>query len=107
MAPVKGVNFWRLALVLFPPPLCKVPCWTVQNRPMEHDHLATEHLGSDLGGRSVRGGIAILAVQTAQFALNLGSTAILARLLTPGDFGLVAMAAAVGSFFMLFLDMGL
>src|SRR5262249_53562181 len=74
---------------------------------MDQDHLATEHLGSDLGGRSVRGGVAILAVQTAQFALNLASTAILARLLTPGDFGLVAMSAAVGSFAMLFLDMGL
>jgi len=40
----------------------------------------------------VRGAFSILVFQTIQFALGLVSTAILARLLAPGDFGLVAMA---------------
>jgi PST family polysaccharide transporter len=48
-----------------------------------------------------------MSVQAVQFGLNLTSTAILARLLTPGDFGLVAMSAAIGNFPSLFLDLGL
>src|ERR1700704_5106317 len=69
--------------------------------------LGTEHLAGDLRNRSVRGGAAIMGVQAAQFGLNLTSTAVLARLLTPGDFGLVAMSAAIGNLPLLFLDLGL
>lgn len=69
--------------------------------------LGTEHLAGDLRGRSVRGGVVIMGVQAAQFVLSLASTAILARLLAPGDFGLVAMSAAVGNFPAVFLDLGL
>jgi PST family polysaccharide transporter len=71
------------------------------------EHLRTEHLAGKLRDLSVRGGLSIMGVQAAQFALGLVSTAILARILTPGDFGLVSMAAAVAAFLMLFLDMGL
>jgi O-antigen/teichoic acid export membrane protein len=69
--------------------------------------LRTEHLSGTLRGRSVRGGLAVLGVQSTQFALNLASTAILARLLAPEDFGLIAMASAVSNFLVLFLDLGL
>jgi len=69
--------------------------------------FGTVHLTSDLRRRSVRGGAVIVGAQAAQFALNLASTAVLARLLLPGDFGLVAMSAAVGNFPALFLDLGL
>jgi len=69
--------------------------------------LRTQHLSGTLRGRSVRGGLAVLGVQSTQFALNLASTAILARLLAPGDFGLIAMAAAISNFLGLFLDLGL
>jgi len=55
----------------------------------------------------VRGGLTVAAVQAAQFILTLGSTAVLARLLAPSDFGLIAMAAAVGQFLLLFRDLGL
>jgi O-antigen/teichoic acid export membrane protein len=75
--------------------------------PQPDEHFRTEHLAGKLRDLSVRGGLSIMSVQSAQFALNLASTAILARILTPGDFGLVSMAAAVASFLMLFLDMGL
>src|SRR5213593_1888530 len=70
-------------------------------------YLRTEHLAGALRGHSVRGGLLVMGVQSAQFALNLASTATLARLLTPGDFGLVAMAATVSNFLALFLDLGL
>jgi len=70
-------------------------------------NLRTEHLGVGLRGRSVRGGLALIGVQSAQFVLNLASTAILARLLAPGDFGLIAMATSVSTLLVLFLDLGL
>jgi len=69
--------------------------------------LETEHLVEDLGGRAMRGGASIVAVQTTQFALSLGATAALARLLAPTDFGLVALGVTVGDFLGLFLDLGL
>jgi O-antigen/teichoic acid export membrane protein len=73
----------------------------------EDAHLRTTHLPEVLRGRSVRGGLAVGGVQSAQFALNLVSTAVLARLLVPGDFGLIAMATSVSSLLALILDLGL
>jgi len=73
----------------------------------EDTHLRTAHLPGVLRGRSVRGGLAVGGVQSAQFALNLASTAILARLLVPGDFGLIAMATSISSLLALVLDLGL
>lgn len=70
-------------------------------------HFRTDHLMADLKGRSVRGGAVTMAAQGAKFVLQLGSTAILARLLTPADFGLVAMVTAVTGFVALFKDAGL
>ena len=69
--------------------------------------LDTNHLVEDLGGRTVRGGLTIVGGQMAQFALGLGATAALARLLTPTDFGLIALGATVGDFLGMFLDLGL
>ncbi len=67
----------------------------------------TEHLKTDLRGRSVRGGAVTIAAQGLRFCLGLGSTVVLARLLTPKDFGLIAMVTAITSFVMLFRDIGL
>lgn len=71
------------------------------------DLFHTDHLHDDLKGRSVRGGAATLAGQAANFVLKLGSTAVLARLLTPADFGLIAMVTAVTGFVEMFKDAGL
>jgi O-antigen/teichoic acid export membrane protein len=73
----------------------------------DHDALRTDDLVRDLRRRSVRGGLAVLVVQATQFALGLIGTAVLARLLKPSDFGLLAMVSAVSSFLALFLDLGL
>ena len=67
----------------------------------------TAHLKTDLKTRSVRGGAATLAGQGALFMLQMGATVVLARLLTPADFGLLAMVTAVTGFLMMFKDMGL
>lgn len=54
----------------------------------------------DLGGRTVKGLLWAYGAYVGGRALVLVSTAILARLLTPADFGLVALALV----FMVFLD---
>jgi O-antigen/teichoic acid export membrane protein len=71
------------------------------------DPLSTEHLHADLKGRSVRGGAWTLISQGAQFVLGSVSTVVLARLLTPADFGIVAMVTAVTSLGQAFADLGL
>lgn len=70
-------------------------------------HFNTEHLAKDLKGRAVRGGAVTFLGQAAKFVLQLGSTMILARILTPEDFGLIAMVAAITGFVVLFKDLGL
>jgi PST family polysaccharide transporter len=69
--------------------------------------LHGDDAGRDLKRATVRGGAATLAGQGARFALKFVSTVVLARLLTPADFGLVAMVTAVTGFIALFKDMGL
>jgi hypothetical protein len=59
------------------------------------DGLSTEHLSADLKGRSIRGGVLTLASQGTQFFTSLAMTVVLAHLLTPVDFGLVAMVTAI------------
>lgn len=70
-------------------------------------YFQTDHLQKDLHARSFRGGAITLTGQGARFALNLVSTAIMARLLRPQDFGLVAMVTSITSFVGLFKDLGL
>lgn len=57
--------------------------------------------------RSVRGGAATLVAQVFRFVLQLGSQIILARLLDPAQFGLIAMAAPVLGFVQTVNDLGL
>lgn len=61
----------------------------------------------DLKRSAVRGGSLVLVAQGVMFLLTLGATMVLARLLTPSDFGLVAMVLAVTSFATQFKDLGL
>jgi PST family polysaccharide transporter len=67
----------------------------------------TDHLVRDLKARSVRGGVAALGAQAGKLLLQLAATVVLARLLTPSDYGLFAMAAVVTGFLKLFHDLGL
>jgi O-antigen/teichoic acid export membrane protein len=71
------------------------------------DALSTTHLNTDLRGRSVRGVSLTLTSQAARFVLQLASTVVLARMLTPADFGLVAMATAITGLASAFQDLGL
>jgi len=67
----------------------------------------TTHLQADLKGHTVRGGVKTFGAQGFNFFLNVSSVAILARLLTPHDFGLVAMVTAVTGLLAMFKDAGL
>jgi O-antigen/teichoic acid export membrane protein len=71
------------------------------------DTLNTEHLHADLKGRSIRGGLVTLTSQGIQFLLQTISTVVLARLLTPADFGTVAMVTAITGLASAFADFGL
>jgi O-antigen/teichoic acid export membrane protein len=69
--------------------------------------FGTEHLQTDLRGRSIRGGILTLTSQGAQFLMQSVATIVLARLLVPADFGLVAMVTAITGLGQSFADLGL
>lgn len=62
---------------------------------------------TSLGSRAARGGAITLAFQAAKVLLMLVSTIVLARLLNPEDFGLVAMVTALIGVAEIFRDFGL
>src|SRR6267143_6536480 len=70
-------------------------------------HLSTDHLLADLKGRTISGAFITMAAQGAQFVLSLASVMVLARLLTPKDFGLFAMVTTVIGYLRVFKDAGL
>jgi O-antigen/teichoic acid export membrane protein len=61
----------------------------------------------DLKQRTIRGGLARLCAQGANFSIRLVSLMVLARLLGPKDYGLVGMATAFTGVLSLFRDFGL
>jgi O-antigen/teichoic acid export membrane protein len=65
------------------------------------------HLTTDLKGRVVRGGVVTISAQAGRFALQTIGMIALARILTPADFGLVAMVTVLTGFVSLFKDAGL
>jgi O-antigen/teichoic acid export membrane protein len=67
----------------------------------------SSHLTHDLARKSVRGGMTTMTAQGIQFVLNLAGTMILARLLTPNDYGLIGMVTVVVNFAAMFKDAGL
>ncbi len=62
---------------------------------------------ASLSGRSARSAVVALSSQGVRLGLTVLGTAILSRLLTPQDFGLVAMVAVVVGFAQVFRDAGL
>jgi PST family polysaccharide transporter len=70
-------------------------------------HFDTDHLLTDLESRTVSGSVITVSSQVIQFVLTLASTMALARLLTPSDFGLVAMVWTIMGFLRIFKDAGL
>lgn len=69
--------------------------------------LDASHLSKNLNRRMAKGGAITIGSQVAKLVLRLASGAILARLLTPADFGVVALVTVVTGFIELFKDAGL
>ena len=61
----------------------------------------------DLKEKTIRGGLARVIAQGANFFLRIGSVMILSRMLNPTDFGLVGMVTAFTGILFLFRDFGL
>ena len=62
---------------------------------------------STLGSRAARGALQTVGAQLIKIVVQVGGVVILARLLTPGDYGLVAMVTAVVGIAEIFRDFGL
>jgi O-antigen/teichoic acid export membrane protein len=76
-------------------------------RVTRYDKLfANGHLG-ELKGTSVRGGAITLIAQLLKFVVQTGSVMVVARLLSPEDFGLQGMVVAMTGVISLFRDAGL
>src|SRR5438270_13509262 len=70
-------------------------------------HFRTDHLKANLCARSARGGAVTLIAQVCKFVLSTLSAIVLARLLTPQDYGLIGMVAIIVGFLGMFQYMGL
>ena len=73
----------------------------------KEEFFNTKHFKKDLKSRSIRGGAVVIAAQAIQFVLRTCSTVVLARLLSPEDYGLFGMTTVVVNFAHLFKDLGL
>ena len=70
-------------------------------------YFETSHLLPDIGGHTVRGGAVTILTHGMKFAVGIVATAILARLLTPQDYGLIGMVAVATNFVSMLKDLGL
>jgi PST family polysaccharide transporter len=61
----------------------------------------------DLKERTLRGGLVAISAQAVTFVLRTGALVVLARILTPKDFGLVGMVTAVTGLLAIFKSAGL
>jgi O-antigen/teichoic acid export membrane protein len=87
----------RLASLPFIPPV----------EPDPDRHFRTDHLQNDLGRRSARATAYTGGAQAVSVFLRILSTVVLARLLTPEDYGLFGMVTVLVSFISMFNDFGL
>lgn len=65
------------------------------------------HIASNLKKASATGGMVIIISQSLRFLIRMISTMVLARILFPSDFGLLAMVMAITNFATLFSSLGL
>lgn len=79
-----------------------------QNEPeAREEHLSTEDIVSNLNERTIRGGFFVLGSNFICTAFRTAAAAILARLLVPESFGLLAMVVGITGFLSMFKDFGL
>ncbi|GHA56802.1 lipopolysaccharide biosynthesis protein [Pontibacter akesuensis] len=79
----------------------------IEDSAKQEKWFSTKHLNGNLKSHSVKGGFSTIGGQLVSFLLNISSTVFMARLLSPEDYGLVAMVTAITGFVVIFKDMGL
>jgi len=67
----------------------------------------SDKLSYGMARKSLQGGMSTMASQGIQFALSMAATVVLARLLTPSEFGVIGMAMVVVAFAQMFAAAGL
>lgn len=83
------------------------PLKNISSTTDHNQHFCVDHIKSNLKGRSVRGGATTMAAEAGKFVLTIASTVVLAHLIAPENFGLLAMVVAVTNLVKLFNDLGL
>ena len=79
----------------------------VRDASAQTDFLSVEHLQTRVERRAAAGGLVGAVAQGSQMVLLIAYNAVLARLLSPLDFGLVAIATGVSGLLNVFKDAGL
>ena len=69
--------------------------------------FSSDGLSKNLTQKSLKGGISTMLSQAIRLVLSTAGTVVLARLLTPGEYGLVGMAMVVVAFARMFVTAGL
>ena len=67
----------------------------------------SDHLSHDLARKSIWGGMTTMTAQGVHTGLQIAGMVVLARLLTPDDYGLIGMVTVVTGFAAMFKDAGL
>ena len=70
-------------------------------------YFRTDHLRTNLSARAARGAAVAVTTQALKFLISLVATSVMARLLTPQDYGLIGMVAFVTGFVAMYKDLGL
>ena len=78
-----------------------------QNANRREQLFRTDDLRQGVAGRAIRGGAFTVGSQASQFIIGLLATMVMARLLTPRDYGLIGMVTVVTGFLTIFKDIGL
>jgi PST family polysaccharide transporter len=81
--------------------------WDADVTPSKHSRYFDDHREhAELGRQSLHGGVFSIASKGIIVFVQVGSQVILARILAPSDFGLVAMVAAFTGFIPVLSDLG-
>lgn len=74
---------------------------------VNESYFSPDNNKKNVKDKAIRGGAYSIASQLINLCVHFVSTMVLARLLSPNDYGLVAMVTVVVGFVMMFQDMGL
>jgi O-antigen/teichoic acid export membrane protein len=87
--------------------MSKIKTNWVFHKSVSDNIFQTGNLKTNLKRHTLSGGIVTITSQSIKFCIQVGQTIILARLLTPADYGLFGMVTAITGFIYLFKDLGL